>query len=237
MTKTLSASLAFSLLMASVMAGTAQAQTWSGAVSVVSERVSRGISMSGDQPAAIADFTYRNDRNWALGLGLATVHGQGDAKAEGILSATRWWQIDDHRTLTVSAAYYGYAGGGDSDHLRYVDLSAGALWDSPVGQWAASVSLSPDLPVSSQLGYLGHLGGTVLELTWHKRLVGAVSADLGWGVVDNWGHRNGSYRFVNAGASYALGDWRFGLVRLVSTVPRGPDGVRARWIGSVSWAF
>jgi hypothetical protein len=225
------------LLAALLAAPTVHAQTYSGTLSIVTERVSRGISMSGDRPSAMLDLGYRDDRNWALGLGLATVHGQGDATAEAIVSATRWWQIDDNRTLTVSAAHYDYAGGGNASRLRYADLSVGGLWDSPTGQWAASVSLSPDLPVTTGDGYQGHLGGTILELTWHRRLMGAVAADVGWGVVDNWGRKTSSYTFANGGLSYTAGAWRFSLVRLYSAVPPDAKGARPRWIAGMAWTF
>lgn len=224
--------------MVAVISLPTQAQTFTGTVSVVSERAARGISLSSDHPSATLDLGYRSDRNWALGLGLGTVHGQGDARGEAIVSATRWWQIDDQRTVTLSAAHYDYLGGGDAGRLRYADISVGGVWDTRAGQWAASVSVSPDLPVTTQYGYQGHRGGTILELTWHRRVVGAVAADLGWGLVDNWSRQAGSYRFGNAGLSYTAGDWRFSLLRLYSQVPRGDESrARPRWIAGVAWTF
>ncbi len=230
--------LAAALGGAALLSPAAHAQTFTGTVSLVSERVARGISLSSSRPSAMLDLGYRSDHNWALGLGLGTVHGQGDARAEAIVSATRWWQWDDQRTITLSAAHYDYAGGGDAGRLRYGDVSLGGVWDTRAGQWAASVSVSPDLPVTTGSGYQGHKGGTILELTWHRRLVGAVAGDVGWGIVDNWSPNSGSYRFANAGLSYTAGDWRFSLVRLYSQVPRGDDTqARPRWIAGVAWTF
>lgn len=212
----------------------ADAQTWGGTVSLVSERVSRGISLTDDRPGATADFFYRDDRNWALGLGLGTVSARRGATAEATLSATRWWQIDDRRTFTLSAAHYGYAGGDRADRLRYSEVSMGGLWDADGwGQWGGTLSLSPDLGASSAWGYLGHRGATIVELTWHRRLAGTLSADVGWGRVDPWGGAGSSaYRFANAGLSVAAGDWRFSVARLYRSFSS-----RQRWVASVDWSF
>lgn len=226
------------LAMGLVASGAASAQNWGGTVSVVTERVSRGISLSGDRPGATADLYYRDDRNWSLGLGLGTMHTRNGADAEAILSATRWWQIDDHHVVTLSGAHYAYAGGGNADRLRYSEVSLGGLWDTAAwGQWGATVSVSPDLAAYASWGYLGHRGATIAELTWHRRLVGALAADVGWGMVANWGHDTGSYRFANAGLSYAVGDWRFSVSRLYSSLPQRGDPSLQRWVAGVAWSF
>ena len=67
------------LAAAATVPGAAPAQTWGATRSVGSERVSRGLSLSGDHPGATADFFYRDDRNWALGLGLGTLDPDGGA--------------------------------------------------------------------------------------------------------------------------------------------------------------
>ncbi|WP_423595882.1 hypothetical protein [Roseateles sp. MS654] len=218
---------------AAAMADAAHAQTWGGTLSVVSARVSRGLGLSGDHPGATADFFYRDDRNWALGLGLGTLNPDRGAKAEAIASATRWWQVDDRRTLTLSGAYYDYVGPG-AGRLRYSEVSIGGLWDGAAwGQWGGTVSLSPDLAASSSHGYsAGHPGATIVELTWHRRLIGAVAADVGWGIVSPWGGEGSSYRFANGGLSYTAGAWRFAVSRLYSSVPP-----QQRWVAAVAWSF
>ncbi|MDH0864000.1 hypothetical protein [Mitsuaria sp. GD03876] len=216
----------------------AGAQTWGGTLTAVTERVSRGISLSGDHPGATADLYYRDDRNWSLGLGLGTMRAAYGATTEVILSGTRWWQLDDRRTVMVSAAHYAYAGGAASDRLRYSEVSAGGTWDmARWGQWSGTLSVSPDLSSSNAWGYLGHRGATLVELTWHRRLVGPVAADLGWGLVDPWARGSGAYRFANAGLSVSVGDWRFSVTRLYSSVPRGNDDALQRWVGGVAWSF
>ncbi len=123
---------ALALLAAGLIAsGAAAAQNWGGTLSAVTERVSRGNSLSGDHPGATADLYYRDDRNWSLGLGLGTMHMSNGAKAEAVVSATRWWQIDDRRVVTLSGAHYAYAGGVNANRLRYSELSLGGLWDTP----------------------------------------------------------------------------------------------------------
>ncbi len=218
---------------AAAMADAAHAQTWGGTLSVVSARVSRGLGLSGDHPGATADFFYRDDRNWALGLGLGTLNPDRGAKAEAIASATRWWQVDDRRTLTLSGAYYDYVGPG-AGRLRYSEVSIGGLWDGAAwGQWGGTVSLSPDLAASSSHGYsAGHPGAMIVELTWHRRLIGAVAADVGWGIVSPWGGEGSSYRFANGGLSYTAGAWRFAVSRLYSSVPP-----QQRWVAAVAWSF
>ena len=210
------------------------AQTWGGTVSLVSERISRGLSLSDGHPGATADLFYRDDRNWALGLGLGTMNPDQGPKAEAIVSATRWWQVDDHHTVTLSGAYYDYLGGEGTSRLRYSEVSLGGLWDGGRwGQWGGTVSLSPDLGASTAWGYLGHRGATIVELTWHRRIAGAVAADLGWGIVSNWGGGDtGSYRSANAGLSYTAGAWRFTVSRLYSSVPK-----KQRWVAGVGWSF
>lgn len=221
------------LAAAATVPGAADAQTWGGTLSVVSERVSRGLGLSGGHPGATADFFYRDDRNWALGLGLGTLDPDGGATAEAIVSATRWWQVDDHRTLTLSGAYYDYTGPG-AGRLRYSEVSIGSLWDGGAwGQWGGTVSLSPDLAASSSRGYaVGHPGATIVELTWHRRLWGALAADVGWGIVSPWGGEGSSYRFANGGLSYTAGAWRFTVSRLHSSVPP-----QQRWVAGVAWSF
>ena len=218
---------------AAAMADAAHAQTWGGTLSVVSKRVSRGLGLSGDHPGATADFFYRDDRNWALGLGLGTLNPDRGAKGEAIASATRWWQVDDRRTLTLSGAYYDYVGPG-AGRLRYSEVSIGGLWDGAAwGQWGGTVSLSPDLAASSSHGYsAGHPGAMIVELTWHRRLIGAVAADVGWGIVSPWGGEGSSYRFANGGLSYTVGAWRFAVSRLYSSVPP-----QQRWVAAVAWSF
>ncbi len=220
------------------VSGAAAAQNWGGTLSAVTERVSRGISLSGDKPGATADLYYRDDRNWSLGLGLGTMHVPSGTNAEVIVSATRWWQIDDRRVVTLSGAHYGYAGGGNADRYRYSELSLGGLWDTAAwGQWGATVSVSPDLAAYSSWGYVGHRGATIAELTWHRRVVGALAADLGGGTVVSWGHDAGSYRFANAGLGYAVGDWRFSIARLYSSLPQRGDRSLQRWVAGVAWSF
>lgn len=214
-----------------------QAQTWSGSVSMVSERVARGVSLSANRPGVTADISYRSDRNWALGLGLGSVRGQGGVTTEAIASATRWWQVDDRQTLTVSAAHYAYAGGEHADRLRYSEISAGSVWDGGgSGQWGASLSLSPDLPAAVPGGYGRHASGSVLELTWHRRLAGTLAVDAGWGRV-NYLALGGGYHFANAGLSYTAGAWRGSLARLYSSVPLDRDAARQRWVAGLSWSF
>lgn len=220
-------------------AAAVDAQTWGGTAAVVSKRVSRGIDLSGDQAGATLDVFYRDDRNWAVNLGLGTMNASASgARVEAILSATRWWQVDDQRTITVSAAHYAYAGGSSPSQLRYSEVSVGGNWDAGAwGQWGGTVSLSPDLGVSTSWGYLGHRGGTIVELTWHRRLVGALAADLGWGRVDHWGGERGSYHFSNAGLSYPIGDWRVSVSRVQSSVPADGKSALQRWIAGLAWSF
>lgn len=207
------------------------AQTWGGSINVVNERLARGVALSDGEPGATLDVFYRDDRNWALGLGLGSMKQTSGARAEVIASATRWWQLDDQRTLTLSLAHYGYADGPRTRQLRYSELSVGGLWDgATLGQWGATLSLSPDLGVGRDTRFEARGGASIVELTWHKRLGGTLAADVGWGLVAGW--HGESYRFSNVGLSLGWQDWRFSLSRLTTTlVPQ------QRWVAGMAWSF
>jgi hypothetical protein len=217
-----------------------------GLVGVSSDNIYRGVSLTDGRPAWLADGHCRFGDGWVGGVAAGAVHLPGRARdAQLSLYLDRRWQLDEDWSAKLGAVHYDALHHGREDGLRYDEL------DAAIGYrafWRASIAWSPNATDM----YFGGSGKTHravwVETTFHRPLVGRLSADLGLGIARPDGPGQRTYRYGSVGASYGIGDvyfyasriwtdsltWSFQYLGQTYTATSPSE---ARWVGSLVWSF
>ncbi len=197
-------------LICAAMASPARALDWSAELGLASDKVVRGLSLSGGKAALSADVRASTLTGWSASLGLAgPAYRGGGGEGEVSLALSKSWQADADWTLWAGAARYQYPGSVVARHWSYSEISVGANWR---GSLSATVASAPDYS-----GYVGYGASAQrvkgrsqsFDLNWHARLGGRWTLDTGVGYQDISRILGHGYGY----ASVSLG-WGVGPVRV-----------------------
>jgi len=224
-----------------------QGQVWSGSIGAASNNLYRGLSLSSDRPAWLADLRYQIGGEWTVGLGVGGTLGErrqgyDSAVEQVVLRVDRHWQIDADWSAQLGIAHYEEPWSFWRSQLRYDEISAAIGYR---GRWSVSVALAPDrTAVYAWSRYESSGIATWAEATFRQPLFDRLAADVGLGYAGLSHSGDRDYGYVSAGLSYGIDDVDLYLSRVWTdtTAPHywwDEDGrpERSRWLASLIWNF
>ncbi|MFC4821817.1 hypothetical protein [Dokdonella ginsengisoli] len=226
-------------------AARAGAEGWSGSLGLASNNLYRGLSLTLDRPAWIADLRYEIGDEWLIGLGASAERPEYESPAAQIaLRIDRRWQLGENWAAKVGYAHYEEPWNFWRNELRYDEVNVALGWR---GRWSLSLAATPNrkavyaYTVPQREGFAAWT-----EATFRQPIAGRLAADFGFGYayLARSGDRN--YRYGSAGLSYGIGDVELYFAR-VWTDGATPhywweDADRrrpahSRWLVSAMWNF
>lgn len=209
-----------------------------GGVGVASAQTQRGISPSFGEPAVFGDVYLRSGGGWQLSLGAARWASKpGRASGEFTLALSRSWVLDDDWSFATTASHYGRLGGQPVRRVGYDEVSVSLSWQ---GRGQVLLALSPNTTTAIGSGGSARGRTATVELSWHERIAGRLSADAGIGHYDLSALGRPGYSYASAGLSYGIGPW-LGSVAYVTNrgapANAAPEVWRSRWLLSLWWSY
>ena len=232
-------------LVLAAMAGEVAAQGCAGSLGFGSDNIYRGVSLSGDRPAWLADVHCLFASDWIAGVG-ATAQRPPHQSAAAQLTAylNRRWRWDDDWSGYVGVMHYASPWDRWRSSLRYDELTLAATYR---GSWRASVSLSPNGPSPFFASTAQHGLDAWSEVNFHQALRGAFGLDAGVGYAHLRPSGLSDYAYASAGLSYAIGDTVAYVSRVWSSnegaypkniyASAGADEHQAHWTATLVWSF
>lgn len=228
-------------------AAPAHAQGWGGSLGVTNNDLYRGLSLSSDRPAWLADLRYQIGNEWTFGVSVSAAiadrrEGSDSALEQVAVRIDRRWQIDADWSARAGVAHYEEPWNFWSRQLRYDELSAALGFR---GRWSLSLALSPNRP-AVYTRYRYERSGVAIwsELTFRQPVVDRLAADvgLGYAALSHSGDRD--YGYISTGLSYGIGDVDLYLAHVWTDAAKPRywwdfegRAVRSRWLATVIWNF
>lgn len=225
----------------------AQSTAFRGAVELGSQLVDRGQAITANTPILQGAVSWTSPAGWSLGLLAGTeLHTPGHL-AEASVQLSRYWPLSGGGwQMQTDLLYYRYSG---TTHTRSFDRTEAGV------HWLYRDVLTVGLSAVRVLGVGDHRLRGAADLDFQWPLPGHFYFSAGAGIAQGaavsyraYEHagpyrEHGSpdfYRYGQAGLTWAMGDWRAELQRIV-TAPRvrrrhGAPGA-APWVATISWSF
>ena len=212
----------------------AHAGDWSGHAGFTTDKISRGLSVTGGQPSAVLDLNYRGDAGWLGGASLSTLND--GSSTEAVLSLGWARQLDEAWQAQAGASWYAYPGSGRFENKPYGELYVSAGWRGRVSLLAVA---SPATAFAGPYGQVSNRRTETLELTLHQRLAGRLALEAGAGHMEISGLPG--YRYGSLGLSWTWGPLQLYAARMgtdAATRGLGPGtSAGGRWVATALWAF
>lgn len=237
--------IAFGAAIGALAAGRAGAEGWSGSLGLASNNLYRGLSLTGDRPAWIADLRYEIGEAWLIGLGASAERPQYESAAAQIaLRVDRRWSIGEDWAAKIGYAHYEEPWNVWRNELRYDELNVALGWR---GRWSLSLAATPNRKAVYAYAMPQREGFAAwAEATLRQPLAGrlAVDAGVGYAYLARSGDRD--YRYGSVGLSYGIGEVELYFARVWTdgATPRywwEADERRrpqhSRWLASAMWNF
>ena len=225
--------------------GPVSAQDWGGAIGIASDNVERGYSLTGGNPAWLADLHVGIGTAWVAGIGLSATRPPGESNAtRAALYADRRWRINEDWSAKVGIAHYeSFPARGDV-YESYNELNSMIGYR---GKWRFSLAVSPDLS-SYAYWHIRRGLSAWTEANLHQPLAGRLSLDAGVGYAYFRERAAQNYAYGSLGLSYGTGDAYFYLSRvwrqeMTWTLDAGGEWydfslpARSSWVGAIVWSF
>lgn len=230
-----------SLLM--LLPSLAMAEGWGGMAGAVSNYVSRGLTLSDNDPSLQVDLHYHGSGAWFAGAGTATVKRgyDGDVAAEINAYLGRDWALTPEWSARLVASHYAYAG--SSDLYDYDEVEASLGFRRRV---TLTLAASPDTYqtlYADSSSYPGDRRGPAYaaEVAVSQPMAEGLAASAGLGYRDLRELADVGYVYGSIGLDYARGPLTLGASRIGTShaalrICCGERPVN-RWVANVFWHF
>lgn len=223
----------------------AGAEGLGGSLGVASNNLYRGLSLTLDRPAWIADLRYEIGDAWVIGLGASAERPEYEsAAAQIVLRVDRRWQLGEDWAAKVGYAHYEEPWNQWRGELRYDELNLAFGWR---GRWSLSLAATPNRKAVYAYTLPQRKGFAAwAEATYRQPIAGRLAADFGFGYAHLARSGDRDYRYASAGLGYGIGDVDLYVARVWTdgATPyywwegggrRRP--AHSRWLVSAMWNF
>lgn len=221
------------------------AEGWSGSIGFANNNLYRGLSLTRDRPAWLADLRYAIGDDWVIGAGAGAERPEHEAAAAQIVVyADRHWQFGEDWAAKVGVAHYEEPWSYWRKELRYDELNFALGYR---GRWSASLALTPNRTAVYSFTDPERKGFAAwAEMTFRQPIIDRLAADFGVGYAHLARSGDRNYRYASAGLRYGIGDVDLYLARTWSDAAPSyywwedggtPRPGRARWLVSAVWSF
>jgi uncharacterized protein (TIGR02001 family) len=215
------------------------ANEWSGAVSLTSDYLVRGISRTGHDPALQLAVNYSNPGGFLAGAFASNTQfdpgSPKDVELSGFVGYT--WSFNDDWRGKILASHYAYPWNSADAYYSYDEIDFDIAYQ---GWLHFDFNYSPNYH-RRVYGSRVHVDEKSAEVNLQRAIVGKFSATAGVGYSFVGGPDSGGYVYWSAGAAY---DWRW--VTLAFSYVNTSDEAKAlfynaaangRWTGTLMVRF
>ena len=200
---------------ATLLAGAAAAEGFSGGVGLTSDKLYRGFSQNRGGGSLLLDLSYQRG-GWAWSGGAATLHDNGrGTRSEVTLSAARTWQIESDWSTQLSATAYTYPGSTYLRYGNYAEFGAQLAWRDTL---QLSVLAAPRARATGRNRQLLRGRTLAYEAALHLPMAGRWSFDAGLGWFDTRRIEGVAYTYGSVGLSWGVGPVTLFVSRVASTL-------------------
>jgi uncharacterized protein (TIGR02001 family) len=163
------------LLAATLFSGVTLASDTTGSVSLSSEYLKRGISMSDNDPSIGLGVTHQLNQEFSLGANLNTIDfDNSGVDTEIELFGTYSYDLRKDVSVDLGVSQWMYTGGTDSSELNYTEVFASVSTQgfTVTNRWTNDFLGSDATHTVLEVGYARELSGGTLELDldWNHTL-------------------------------------------------------------------
>jgi uncharacterized protein (TIGR02001 family) len=203
----------WSCLAGCLLVATAQAAPpqWGGSITLASDYLLRGVSLSSNDPALSAEVHVQFSGNFFASAGVITSRPRPSADITPELSATLGFaaSLDEDWVGRISVTHYETPWSAFPDFYRYDELTAEATWRD---RWHLSASYSPNTSRYAPVyGPVWHGNTLVLESSYQQPLRPGLQAFAGVGYYDLDDLFGDGYWYGSFGFSLTRQQWQFDL--------------------------
>jgi uncharacterized protein (TIGR02001 family) len=184
---------------------------WGGSVTLASDYLLRGVSLSSNDPALSAEVHVQFPGNFFASAGVITSRYRPSADITPELSATLGYAapLGEDWFERISITHYESPWSAFPDFYRYDELTAELTWRD---RWRLSVSYSPNTSRYAPVyGPVWHANALGFETSFQQPLRHGLQAFAGVGYYDLSDLFGDGYWYGSLGASLVRQKWQFDL--------------------------
>lgn len=215
------------------------ADSWGGSVAITTDYIYRGISQTGEQPAAQAGVRFQSSSGWNAGMWGSSVDfptSSGNAY-EVDLHAGYAWSLSPDWSAQIGAVHYAYLNDGGAGY-DYDELTVSISFEQRV---TASVAWSPNTSRHNGWQYVAEKQAVAYELSLLQPLHPRWSVCAGVGYYELHDLLDAGYWFWSTGLAFTWAGMQVDVLH-IDTDSTGTrlfwrQGSGSRWTAALSWRF